>query len=174
MTPEPYDTNFERFGHYVVLVVDDDADLLDAARTTLESDQRIRVLTTLGAADAQEILARETIDLVITDQKMPGTSGLGLLAIMREKHPRVARAMLTGEADVAIAVQAINDGHIAAFFQKPIKRTELLGKVLEILRGRQDALDKERGVENTFDALRRGLASTGKDPGRPFTGRLRE
>ncbi len=101
-----------------ILVVDDDAGVRASLRRTL-SWRGYEVLVADGAPAALEALQREAVDVVISDHLMPGTSGLELLAEVRERHPEVLRLLLTGAADVETALRAINEGQVFRMLTKP-------------------------------------------------------
>lgn len=166
------ESNLDRLGHYVVLVIDDEPDLLEATKAAIESDTRIRVVTATNARDAYDLVQAREPDLVLTDHNMPGTTGLDIVTRLLTVRPGMVTAMLSGAADLDVVTKALNGGHIQAFFRKPVGREELVSKIGELLRARQDAIDRQRGTEQAFASMRSDLSRTGKDPGRPFTGRL--
>jgi response regulator RpfG family c-di-GMP phosphodiesterase len=79
----------------VLLLVDDEARILSALGRTLRREG-YEILTAESAAEALRILGSREVDLVLTDQKMPGTSGLEFLAQVAARHPDVARLLITG------------------------------------------------------------------------------
>ena len=86
---------FERRTHHpVILCVDDDQQVLSALRRCL-STEPYEVITAQGADEALYWFEEFPIDLVLTDQRMPGTSGTDLLRQVRKRSPSTARAMLT-------------------------------------------------------------------------------
>ncbi|MFK7897538.1 MAG: response regulator [Myxococcota bacterium] len=78
-----------------VLLVDDDSRVLSALQRCLRREPFDLAIASDGEA-ALELLSERSFDLVISDQKMPGMSGLELLTIVRQKWPSAARVMLTG------------------------------------------------------------------------------
>ena len=95
-----------------VLLVDDDSDFLQLLRTTLKREP-YDLLTATSARSALEILRKEVVDVVVTDENMPGLSGTDLLAIVAGEFPACGRIILTGHATVEIAVRAVNKAQIA-------------------------------------------------------------
>ena len=82
-----------------VLLVDDEFEVLAVLEALLEDD--FDVQTAQGGAEALEILeAQSDLDLVITDQRMPGLTGVELLAIISERWPDIYRIVLTAYSDV--------------------------------------------------------------------------
>jgi CheY-like chemotaxis protein len=79
----------------VVLLVDDDVNVLSALRRGLRREP-IRVETAGNAREALDRLAGEAVDLVISDQKMPGMKGIELLKTIRTRWPTTQRILLSG------------------------------------------------------------------------------
>ena len=72
-----------------------------------------------------ELLAKESIQVVMVDQLMPGISGVEFLRQVKEKYPRTVRIVLSGFADIATILDAINQGEIFRFLHKPWEDEEL-------------------------------------------------
>jgi DNA-binding NtrC family response regulator len=81
----------------VVLIVDDDPNLLDGMRRILRREP-YTVLTSQTCREALDWLESTPIDLIISDQDMPGMSGTAFLKCVCEQHPCITRFMLTGKA----------------------------------------------------------------------------
>jgi DNA-binding NtrC family response regulator len=79
-----------------VLFVDDDPAILVTLPRMLRREP-YQIVVAASAAQALEILQRRTIDVVVSDQQMPGMRGTELLTRVRQLHPRTARIILTGE-----------------------------------------------------------------------------
>jgi CheY-like chemotaxis protein len=79
----------------VVLLVDDDSNVLSALRRGLRREP-VRIETAESAREALERLAGDSIDLVVSDQKMPGASGIELLKTIRARWPDTRRILLSG------------------------------------------------------------------------------
>jgi len=86
---------------YGILVVDDEDAILESLELTLGSEYQI--FTATSGEQGLEILAREQIALVISDQVMPGMSGVEFLERVIESNPRAIRMMLTGYSDMPLA-----------------------------------------------------------------------
>ena len=115
-----------------VLFVDDEVNILKALARLFRADP-VRVFTASSAQEALALLANEPIQVVVSDQRMPGTTGVGLLAQVRARHPHVVRILLTGHAEVAVAVEAINRGEIFRLLTKPWNDEELRSTVRQAL-----------------------------------------
>lgn len=103
---------------FKLLFVDDEVGILNALRRLfLEEDYKI---ITAGSADEGiNIMTRETVNLIISDYRMPGMDGSQFLREVKRKWPETIRIMLTGYADVQSVLGAINDGAVYKFITKP-------------------------------------------------------
>ncbi len=107
-----------------VLVVDDEIRSQEAIRRTLEDD--FEVFTAASAAEALTVLEREWIQIVLCDQRMPGTSGVQLLREVRERWPDAVRLIISGYTDSEDIIAGINDGGIYQYLLKPWQPEQLL------------------------------------------------
>jgi response regulator RpfG family c-di-GMP phosphodiesterase len=116
-----------------ILFVDDEPALLDGIRRLLHRDY---ALAFAGSADeALAVIAKEgPFAVVCADMRMPGRSGVDLLSDVAERHPETVRLMLSGNADQATAVDAINRGRIFSFLNKPVTRERLVEAIDSALR----------------------------------------
>ena len=100
-----------------ILVVDDEADVVESIRELLRLDYRVLVAT--RASEAISILQEGPVDVVMTDQRMPEMTGVELLHHVRETQPDTVRLLFTGYADVRAVIDAINRGNIYRYITKP-------------------------------------------------------
>lgn len=123
-----------------VLVVDDSPDTLEVIRRNLQA-AGFRVVAVPGVVEAVRALAATAVDLVVTDLRMPGGSGLDLVRHVRENHADIEVIMVTGYASVPGAVEAMRTG-AHEYLAKPFTDSELLDAVnraVERLRLRRSA-----------------------------------
>jgi two-component system, NtrC family, response regulator HupR/HoxA len=107
-----------------VLVVDDEPRALETLRRTLEDD--FYVLTAGSAAEALAVLEREFVQVVLCDQRMPGTSGIELLKQVRSRWPEAVRIVLSGYTEAQDIISGINDAGIWQYLLKPWSPEQLL------------------------------------------------
>jgi DNA-binding NtrC family response regulator len=107
-----------------VLLVDDEMGILDTLRILFRGEG-YQVVTALGGQEALEIISREKPDLVVTDIRMPGTTGLEVLSRTREVDPEIPVILMTAQASLQSAVRAVNEGAFY-YLQKPFANDELL------------------------------------------------
>ncbi|RTL44466.1 MAG: response regulator [Burkholderiales bacterium] len=113
-----------------LLFVDDEPAILSALRR-LFRPMGYRILLAESGDAALEILAREPVDLVLSDMRMPGMNGAQLQQVVRERWPDVARLLLTGYADISSTIAAIDQGEIQRYIAKPWDDQEVLLAVRE-------------------------------------------
>lgn len=106
-----------------VLLIDDDENLLRSIVRLLRSFYEITTVT--GAKQALTILETETFPVIISDYKMAGMDGLTLLSKIKASYPEAVRVLLTGYADVTLAINALNQGVCYKFLQKPCSAQEI-------------------------------------------------
>jgi DNA-binding NtrC family response regulator len=119
-----------------ILLVDDEPNIIAGLRRALRHEPFEFLAATSGAA-AQEVLARRHVDVVISDEQMPGMSGAQLLSIVRREYPHTIRMILSGQSTLATAIKAINEGEIYRFFLKPCNPDDLAFSVHQALSHRR-------------------------------------
>lgn len=110
-----------------ILIVDDDA----SQRSLLESflkGQGFHTITVTCGTEALDALRSQTVDMMISDVRMPGMSGLETLRLARREHHKLPVLMVTAYADIRDAVGAMRDGALN-YLAKPIDLDELLESV---------------------------------------------
>jgi DNA-binding NtrC family response regulator len=117
---------------HTVLIIDDDTAIRDMMEETF-SQEPYKVLMASSADEALRILSQEPVDVVISDEIMPGLSGSELLAVVRKKYPDTIRMILTGHANLDTVIRAINEGEIYRFFRKPCNMIDLAITVRQAL-----------------------------------------
>jgi sigma-B regulation protein RsbU (phosphoserine phosphatase) len=108
---------------YSILYIDDEENNLISFKSTFRRDYHIHVAGT-GKAGL-EIMEKNTIQLVITDQRMPDMSGIEFLEKIVPLYPDCMRMIMTGFSDMDAIIQAINKGNIYRYVSKPWNREEL-------------------------------------------------
>ena len=108
---------------YKILVVDDEpANLRSLSRLFREE---FEVFTATSGAEALELLKQHDVAVLITDQRMPGMTGIELLKNTVSIRPRMVRIILTGYTDVDALVEAINCGQVYRYVAKPWSNDDL-------------------------------------------------
>jgi DNA-binding NtrC family response regulator len=107
-----------------ILVVDDEAQVRRALSRVLQA-AGYQVLVAESGEEALQILQEKPVQLLISDNTMPGMQGIDLLKQVRERYPHVVRIMLTGDADPETPVRSINEGEVYRFLRKPWNNSDL-------------------------------------------------
>lgn len=112
-----------------LLFVDDEERILRSLRMLFAANYR--VLVTTSGHEALEILRREKVHALISDQRMPVMAGVDLLRQAREIAPNTMRLLLTGYSDIEAIIGSINDGEVFRYISKPWNADDIRGIVGE-------------------------------------------
>ncbi|MBI5923771.1 MAG: response regulator [Betaproteobacteria bacterium] len=126
-----------------LLLVDDEASILSSLKRLFRPHGYIFFTATSGQAGL-EVLAQEPIDLVISDMRMPEMDGAQFLEQVASRWPETKRILLTGYADIAATIAAINQGKIWRYVAKPWNADEIILTVREALEHRRLVLENAR------------------------------
>ncbi len=108
-----------RSKQHTILVVDDEPFILEMLEDYLK--EQYTVLTASSAEEALQLLHRHPeIDIIISDQRMPGMSGIEFLKKSLETHPNAERIIITAYADLESVLEGLNEARISYYFPKPI------------------------------------------------------
>lgn len=121
-----------------LLLVDDEDNVLRALTRLFRRDG-YRIHCANRVEDAFGILAREPVQVIVSDQRMPGTSGTEFLSQVKEMYPDTVRMVLSGYTDLATVTDAINRGAIYRFLTKPWDDDELRRQVQDAFRAARRA-----------------------------------
>ena len=100
-----------------ILFVDDEKRVLNAMRGLFRRDYELFLST--DGAEAVRLGIENNVDVIVADQRMPGMTGVQVLAEMKVRSPRTVRILLTGYADPSAVEGSINDGEVFRFLSKP-------------------------------------------------------
>ncbi len=114
-----------------ILIVDDDQNIRKVLKDLLEKEG-LNVLTVSDVNAAIPIIDQRDLDLMITDLKMPGKSGMDLLTLCQERKPSLSIIMITAFGNIEAAVTAMKKGAYD-FITKPFDENELLGVIKKAL-----------------------------------------
>ena len=126
-----------------LLLVDDEENILSSLKRLLRRDG-YDVLTALGAAQGLELLASHPVDVIVSDQRMPGMSGVEFLRRVKTLHPETVRLVLSGYTDLQAVTDAINEGAIYKFLTKPWDDGILRANIEEAFRNKEMADENRR------------------------------
>ncbi|MBU0514674.1 MAG: HDOD domain-containing protein [Proteobacteria bacterium] len=152
-----------------ILFVDDETNILDALKRMLHSMRREWDMTFVDSGPAAlEHLARETVDIIVSDNRMPGMDGSQLLEEVRRRYPKMIRIVLSGHAEQESVMKSVKAAH--QYLAKPceaetlkavIRRASSLGRLLtnESLVGLISRIDALPALPAGYQKLRRELDS---------------
>jgi len=126
-----------------LLLVDDEPNILAALKRQF-LQLGYKVLTAESGAEALALLEKETVDLLISDMRMPQMTGADVLEQVRSKWPDVVRILLTGYSDLTSTIAAINRGEIYRYISKPWNDDEIVLVVQDALERKQLVAEKRR------------------------------
>ena len=154
-----------------VLIVDDEPRSLEALERNLY--EHFRILTAASAAEAERIVEREDVDIVLCDQRMPGENGVQFLSRLRGTHPEIVRIILSGYTDAEDIIAGLNEAGIYQYIIKPWAPEKLLMVLKNAARLRQLERENEllaRELRLTAEAAGRKVAGNRRRLRRQFTG----
>ncbi len=125
-----------------LLLIDDEANIRRALVRLLRRDG-YQIFDVATASEAFDVLAAQDVQVVLSDQRMPGLSGSEFLSQVKEMYPDTVRMVLSGYTDLNAVTDAINRGAIYKFLTKPWDDDSLRTQVLEAFR-RYETLRAER------------------------------
>ncbi|KAB1065040.1 response regulator [Salibacter halophilus] len=100
-----------------VLYVDDEEHNLVSFKASFR--RSFKIWTAISANEAREVLEKEEIHIIITDQRMPDETGVEFLVSILDKHPEPIRMLLTGYSDIEAVIDSINKGQVYRYITKP-------------------------------------------------------
>lgn len=142
--------------HASILIVDDEQGIRSVLkRVLLQGGLGGPRLREAGSGEeALEILAKERVDLVLTDFRMRAKTGVDVLAWVHEHRPATKRVLMTGYNEESIAVDGINAGRVEAYVKKPWDNSQLLATLRDLLQEQRLHALREEAHAN---AMRRAV-----------------
>ncbi len=122
-----------------VLYVDDEQNNLISFKAVFRI--KYNVYTAISGEEATKLLRNNTINVIITDQRMPQMTGVEFLESILDEHPDPVRILLTGYADMNAVIDAVNKGKIFHYLTKPWNEEELdltINRAYEVYKHRME------------------------------------
>ena len=116
-----------------LLLVDDEENILSSLRRLLRREG-YTILTANGGKAGLELLAANQVDVIVSDQRMPGMTGVEFLRKAKDMYPDSVRMVLSGYTDLQSVTDAINEGAIYKFLTKPWDDAMLRANIEEAFR----------------------------------------
>ncbi|MEZ4409197.1 MAG: response regulator [Polyangiales bacterium] len=138
-----------------ILVVDDEIDVIESIKDLLRLEFEV-----VGAESADAglaVLASRPVAVVMSDQRMPGTTGVEFLSRVKERYPDATRLLFTGFADLRAVIGAINEGSVYRYVAKPWDPDDLTSVLRDAVRRHELLTERDRlhaELRAAHDALR--------------------
>ena len=137
-----------------VLYVDDEMNNLISFKAVFRI--KYNVLTAISGEEATKVLKDNTVNIIITDQRMPQMTGVEFLESILDEYPDPVRILLTGYADMNAVVDAVNKGKIFHYLTKPWNEEELdltINRAYEVYRQKIDEKEMTHKLTLSNDQL---------------------
>ncbi len=125
-----------------LLLVDDEGNIVNALKRLLRSHD-FRILTANSGQAGLDVLAENPVDVIISDQRMPGMTGVEFLGKAKDLYPDTVRIVLSGYTELHSVTDAVNQGAIYKFLTKPWDDEQLIEHIEEAFR-RKGMADENR------------------------------
>lgn len=139
-----------------LLLVEDEKPVMDLLVRILSNEYQ--VFSAADCLEAEQILAQESIEVIICDHGLPGESGLDFLSRIRTNYPYIQRILLTGHRDLELAIRAINEGDVHRYLPKPADFSTVCEAISTGLEKRKKMLAEKTIAEENAE-LRQTMSS---------------
>jgi CheY-like chemotaxis protein len=139
-----------------LLLVDDEENILAALKRTLRRDG-YHIVTATDAAEGLQRLTEHDVDVIVSDQRMPGMTGVEFLRRAKDLYPHTVRLVLSGYTELQSIIDAVNEGAIYKFLTKPWDDERLRAHVAEAFRQKSMA-DENRRLSQQVESANADLA----------------
>lgn len=143
-----------------LLLVDDEPNIVASLKRLLRRDN-YEILTANGGQEGLDQLAQHAVDVIVSDQRMPGMTGVEFLRKAKETYPDTVRIVLSGFTELQSVTDAVNEGAVYKFLTKPWDDTQLRGHVEEAFR-RKELADENRRLNEEIKTANQQLASANR------------
>jgi two-component system, probable response regulator PhcQ len=121
-----------KMAKHKIMLVDDEVNVLNSLTRSLRKEG-YELVTFDDPIKALAYLENETVDIVVSDHQMPSITGLEFLIRIKKKYPEIIRILLTGYADMEVAIRAVNEGKLYRFLTKPWDDEDLKQNLINAL-----------------------------------------
>lgn len=153
-----------------VLFVDDEENNLVAFRANFRKEYE--VITALSAVEAFSLLETNAAQIIISDQRMPHTTGVEFLEQTVKLYPDCIRLLITGHADIEVVIEAINRGQVSKFIKKPWdweKLSMAIDNCVTLYKSKVELKIKSEELQKINDELNKFVYSVSHDLRSPLT-----
>ena len=140
-----------------LLLVDDEENIVASLKRLLRRDG-YHIVTATSAAEGLQRLTEHEVDVIVSDQRMPGMTGVEFLHRAKALYPQTVRMVLSGYTELQSIIDAVNEGAIYKFLTKPWDDTLLRSHIAEAFRQKELA-DENRRLTRQLETANADLAS---------------
>lgn len=134
---------FIRSRKRTLLLVDDEPNIVSALKRLMRPDG-YQILSAYSGHEGLEVLAHNEVDVIVSDQRMPGMLGADFLRAAKDLYPHTIRIMLSGYTELQSVTAAVNEGAIYKFLTKPWEDAQLRGHIADAFKLKEIADENER------------------------------
>jgi DNA-binding NtrC family response regulator len=138
----PWSKHMAEATKHPILIVDDEPEILYSLRGLLRRDFDVNTAT--SAYEGLQLLRRQPVHVILTDQRMPDTTGVEFLKQVRAEYPAAIRLIFTGYADLKAVIDAINEGSVYRYLTKPWDPDELQAVLHQAAKEYERRADRQR------------------------------
>ncbi|MBC7860245.1 MAG: EAL domain-containing protein [Burkholderiaceae bacterium] len=143
-----------------LLLVDDEPNIVSALKRLLRRDDCL-IFTADSALAGLAVLERQEVDVVISDQRMPGMTGIEFLRIAKERFPNTIRIVLSGYTELTSVIAAVNEGAVYQFLTKPWDDEQLRAHIEDAFQ-RKELVDENRRLQQEMHINNQELAKVNR------------
>lgn len=127
------------------VIVDDEREILNMCRRAFAHFAPGSEVETFDSARVALRAPRTAVpDVVVSDHRMPDMLGTDFLAECAQRWPHARRALITGQQEVSVAIEAVNHGRVHAFLTKPMSPRQLVDRAVALARDASAAAERRR------------------------------
>jgi EAL domain-containing protein (putative c-di-GMP-specific phosphodiesterase class I)/CheY-like chemotaxis protein len=143
-----------------LLLVDDEPNILTALKRQMRSGG-YQILTAGSGKEGLEVLAQQEVDVIVSDQRMPGMTGVEFLRAVKTMYPETVRIVLSGFTELQSITDAVNEGAIYKFLTKPWDDAQLRAHIEEAFH-HKEMVDENRRLGLEVRTANHGLATANR------------
>ena len=147
-----------------LLYLDDEPHNLQSFKASFR--RQYNIFTTSSVEEAEDILDRQNIHIVLADQRMPVMTGVQFFEKMRKKHPDPMRILITGHTDISAAIDAINKGEVLRFIDKPWDQNYVQNAIehgYDIYKTKAELVQRNADLQKAYEELDKFVYSASHD-----------
>jgi diguanylate cyclase (GGDEF)-like protein/PAS domain S-box-containing protein len=143
-----------------LLLVDDEPNILSALKRLIRR-ANYKILTAASGKEGLELLAQNDIDVIVSDQRMPGMTGVEFLRTVKNLYPDTVRIVLSGFTELQSVTDAVNEGAIYKFLTKPWDDAQLREHIEEAFQ-HKEMVDENRRLNLEVRSANREMAKANR------------